>query len=140
MLGNKGKHCEKNTYPVKEMFFKKSVKTCRLKLVKKEENEKQDETEEIEAEFINMHSDVQFFINEYVAVSYQDNWYPGMVQKVAKDLKTLTVNCLARTNNTGHFIWPNRKDEQEVNTVHIKSWFNARQQTLWKTVVHFRRC
>ncbi|KAH3818948.1 hypothetical protein DPMN_120676 [Dreissena polymorpha] len=68
-----------------------------------------------------MHSDVQFFINEYVAVSYQDNWYPGMVQKVAKDLKTLTVNFLARSNNTGHFIWPNRKDEQEVNTQFILS-------------------
>ncbi|KAH3818947.1 hypothetical protein DPMN_120675 [Dreissena polymorpha] len=53
MLGNKGKHCEKNTYPVKEMFFKKSVKTCRLKLVKKEKTKNNDETEEIEAEFIN---------------------------------------------------------------------------------------
>ncbi|KAH3841848.1 hypothetical protein DPMN_115329, partial [Dreissena polymorpha] len=84
---------------------------------KKGRKRKHDIAEEIEneAELINMNDDIQFVKNEYVAVAYQDNWYPGIVHQVSDDSKTLTVHFLAQTKNTGHYIWPTLKDEQQVN-------------------------
>ncbi|KAH3697969.1 hypothetical protein DPMN_085482 [Dreissena polymorpha] len=102
--------CEKNVLNE----INKDMSTENQKKGRKRKNDIAEEIEN-EAELINMNDDIQFVKNEYVAVAYQDNWYPGIVHQVSDDSKTLTVHFLAQTKNTGHYIWPTRKDEQQVN-------------------------
>jgi len=55
-----------------------------------------------------------FELNEYVAVAYQDMWYPGcVVQTESNDMAT--VNFMTRCRKPGVFMWPSREDEQLVS-------------------------
>ena len=60
-----------------------------------------------------------FRLGDYVAIAYQDAWYPGCVEKVEKDVAT--VNFMAPCRMAGVFTWPARKDTQEVNRTFILS-------------------
>jgi single-stranded DNA-specific DHH superfamily exonuclease len=57
--------------------------------------------------------DDKFKENEYVIVAYQDAWYPGCVTNIISDTKA-TVNFMAPCRKAGTFMWPARKDEQEI--------------------------
>ena len=52
--------------------------------------------------------------NEYVAIAYQDSWYPGIVEKV-KDDKTACVKFMSPCRKEGYFQWPCRVDKQTVD-------------------------
>jgi hypothetical protein len=52
-------------------------------------------------------------VNDYVAVAYQDNWYPGIVEKLT-DIDTVVVKFMAPCKKSGVFQWPARDDRQLV--------------------------
>ena len=52
----------------------------------------------------------KFLPNEYVAVAYQDAWYPGCVETVIND-ESAIVQFLAPCRAPGHFKWPQRQDK-----------------------------
>ncbi|XP_045173195.2 uncharacterized protein LOC123534827 [Mercenaria mercenaria] len=56
----------------------------------------------------------QLCVNEYVAIAYQDNWYPGVVEKVVDDT-TIVVKFMAPCRKNGYYQWPSRDDRQVVN-------------------------
>ncbi|XP_045198613.2 uncharacterized protein LOC123552927 [Mercenaria mercenaria] len=51
--------------------------------------------------------------NDYVAIAYQDAWYPGIVVKV-KDNENFVVKFMTPTRKPGCFSWPSREDIQIV--------------------------
>ncbi|KAH3708500.1 hypothetical protein DPMN_067952 [Dreissena polymorpha] len=51
--------------------------------------------------------------NEYVAIAYQDAWYPGMVVDV-KDKEHFLVTFMTPTRTLGQYKWPLREDIQTV--------------------------
>jgi len=53
-------------------------------------------------------------INEYVAVHYQDNWYPGCVLEIVDNHKSY-VKFMTHCRTKGFFQWPPRDDKQLVN-------------------------
>lgn len=55
----------------------------------------------------------KFTDNEYVAVAYQDQWYPGCV--VNSKGPEAIVKFMAPCRKPGHYIWPVRDDTQTVN-------------------------
>ena len=57
---------------------------------------------------------ISFRENDYVAVAYQDSWYPGIVLKKIDD-KTATVKFMFPCAKTGYFKWPTRDDLQKVD-------------------------
>lgn len=80
---------------------------------KRQETDNTDnDVEEPEPEFEFVECD-QYSVNEYVAVAYQDKWYPGVVEKLSGDV--MTVNFMESTRNPGYFTWPARKDVQQVS-------------------------
>ncbi|XP_045190091.2 uncharacterized protein LOC123547228 [Mercenaria mercenaria] len=61
--------------------------------------------------------------NEYVAIAYQDRWYPGVVL-TAQNEKKILVKFMAPTRKPGYFIWPGREDVQTVeHTFVLKAGF-----------------
>lgn len=54
-----------------------------------------------------------FTLNEYVAVAYQDNWYPGYIETVL-DAETAVVKFMSTCRKPGYFQWPTRDDKQTV--------------------------
>ena len=54
--------------------------------------------------------------NDYVAVAYQDNWYPGIV--TASKQEVFVVKFLVPGKPSGIYTWPLRED---VQTVHAKA-------------------
>ena len=52
--------------------------------------------------------------NDYVAVAYPDNWYPGTVTASKKDVCVVLVSG----KQSGIYTWPLRED---VQTVHAKA-------------------
>jgi hypothetical protein len=56
--------------------------------------------------------------NEYVAVAYNDAWYPGIVTAV-KDTGNVVVKFLGNTKKPGVYQWPRRDDMQDVNVKFI---------------------
>ena len=61
--------------------------------------------------------DVQLQINAYVAVAYQDSWYPEIVESV-KD-GTAVINFMVPCRKKGFFQWPYRKDSQTVEKAFV---------------------
>ncbi|XP_045170683.2 uncharacterized protein LOC123533110 [Mercenaria mercenaria] len=53
-------------------------------------------------------------VGECVAVAYQDNWYPGYVEKIV-DTTTAVVKFMTHCRKPGYFQWPLREDKQVVN-------------------------
>ena len=53
--------------------------------------------------------------NDYVAVAYQDNWYPGIV--TASKQEVFVVKFSVPGKQSGIYTWPLRED---VQTVHAK--------------------
>ena len=51
-------------------------------------------------------------VNEYVAIAYDDQWYPGIVIK--KDNEEIVVKFLDSTKHAGIYQWPQREDIQTV--------------------------
>ncbi|KAL4219419.1 Piwi-like protein 1 [Mactra antiquata] len=51
--------------------------------------------------------------NVYIAVAYQDAWYPGIVSCVNTN-RTLVVKFMSPARKVGHFCWPAREDIQTV--------------------------
>jgi len=56
-----------------------------------------------------------FVLNEYVAIAYQDDWYPGCIAKVI-DNDTAIVKFMTPCQKAGYFQWPSRDDKQTVKT------------------------
>ncbi|KAL3841604.1 hypothetical protein ACJMK2_011001 [Sinanodonta woodiana] len=54
----------------------------------------------------------EFSDNEYIAVAYQDQWYPGCVLKSSGP--EAIVKFMAPCRRQGYFIWPAREDIQSV--------------------------
>ena len=52
---------------------------------------------------------------EYVIVAYQDQWYPGCVEKINTDRKVLKVKFMTPCRRKGFFMWPMRDEIQDVN-------------------------
>lgn len=52
--------------------------------------------------------------HDYVAVAYQDAWYPGIVIK-SKDENNFIVKFMAPARRTGCFSWPSRDDIQSCD-------------------------
>ena len=52
--------------------------------------------------------------HDYVAVAYQDAWYPGIVIK-SKDENKFIVKFMAPARRTGCFSWPSRDDIQSCD-------------------------
>lgn len=59
--------------------------------------------------------DQELQINEYVAVTYQNDWYAGVVEK-GTDIKTGLVRFMARCRIRGYLQWPVWEDKQIVKT------------------------
>ena len=55
----------------------------------------------------------QIIEQQWVAVAYQDNWYPGIVREVLED-KRMRGDISSRTSNCRRFKNPNGKDVQIV--------------------------
>lgn len=55
-----------------------------------------------------------FALEEYVAVAYQDAWYPGCVTQIVDD-NTARIRFMTPCRKPGFYQWPNRKDEQIVS-------------------------
>ena len=55
----------------------------------------------------------KFELNEYVAVAYQDTWYPGCIDCII-DNETATVQFTTPCRIPGHFKWPQRQNKQTV--------------------------
>ena len=51
--------------------------------------------------------------NEYVAVAYQDSWYPGCVVK-SVDSDSALINFMTPCRKPGYYAWPSRVDQQVV--------------------------
>lgn len=51
--------------------------------------------------------------NAYVAIAYQDAWYPGMDFEV-KDKENFVVKFMTTTRKLGQYKWPLREDIQTV--------------------------
>ena len=47
--------------------------------------------------------------NEYVAIAYQDDWYPGMVVE-NKDKENFVFKFMTPTRKLGRYKWPQRED------------------------------
>lgn len=54
-----------------------------------------------------------FLLNEYVAVAYQNTWYPGCVENTPNN-ETAVVNFMSPCRMPGHFKWPQRQDKQTL--------------------------
>jgi hypothetical protein len=52
--------------------------------------------------------------NMYIAVAYQDRWYPGCVVQCKTD-STAVVKFMAPCRQPGQFKWPSREDVQDVH-------------------------
>jgi hypothetical protein len=52
--------------------------------------------------------------NEYIAVAYQDTWYPGIVSSVNSNRTMFVVKFMSPARKVGHFCWPAREDIQTV--------------------------
>ncbi|XP_053381945.1 uncharacterized protein LOC128549357 [Mercenaria mercenaria] len=90
-----------------------------------------DDADEITKDLLPIHE--PYNENEYVIVAYQDQWYPGCVQKLAE--QQIVVNFMCPTRKAGHFIWPARKDVQTVcNEFVIKRNFVPGKSELWAPV------
>ena len=50
-------------------------------------------------------------VNKYVAVAYQDNWYPGCVGTLLNENEVL-VNFMLLCKRNGYFQCPLRQDKQ----------------------------
>ena len=61
-----------------------------------------------------MPQDAVFRTDQWVAVAYQDNWYPGLVRGTSSKQSWIQVNFSARTTKPSHFRWPDGKDLQKV--------------------------
>ena len=62
-----------------------------------------------------MPKDVSMQAGHYVAVAYQDNWYPGCVETVDKDDKNKArIKFMERCRQPGLFRWPSGRDVQTV--------------------------
>jgi hypothetical protein len=58
----------------------------------------------------------------WVAVSYEDNWYPGEIIDVEYGSKICKVKFMCRKNRHGHsFCWPLKDDIHEVDTKFVIS-------------------
>lgn len=88
----------------KDMMSEKEKKGKKRKRQESDNQEYFDSEEEIGHESI--------AVNEYVAVAYQDMWYPGVVDRITEDC--LIVNFMTETRNPGFYTWPTRKDVQRV--------------------------
>ncbi|KAL4229625.1 hypothetical protein ACF0H5_010012 [Mactra antiquata] len=88
------------------------LKAKRRKVVEiEQDDEYQNETVAIKDMLPNMMNG--FNDNEYIAVAYQDTWYPGCVIKTISSDKT-SVSFMASCRKPGTFMWPSRKDVQIV--------------------------
>ena len=89
------------------------------------EVESEDLNIDIQRELLHVMSDLaDWEVNDYVAVVYNDNWYPGVVTSINDD-KTITVNCLEyadRFKSSNKFSWPKHKDEKpyDIDDVILK--------------------
>ncbi|WAR07947.1 LOW QUALITY PROTEIN: NUP37-like protein, partial [Mya arenaria] len=83
---------------------------CKEEPKKKRKNKPSDKPESEPILNSTIHS---FHVNDYVAIAYQDAWYPGCVEEV--DETTAVVNFMAPCRTAGMFMWPARKDAQKVN-------------------------
>ena len=61
-----------------------------------------------------MPQDVIFSTEQWVAVAYQDNWYPGLVRATPPEKSWIKGDFSARKTKPSHFRWPNGKDLQPV--------------------------
>ena len=91
-----------------------------------QDRQRQREDIELDAENIDVANDlerllpidVHFKENEYVAIAYQDNWYPGIVLQKLDD-KNARVKFMTPCHQKGFYKWPSRDDIQEVNVEFI---------------------
>ena len=58
-------------------------------------------------------------VSTYIAVAYEDAWYPGVVQVVDSESDNFDVTFLHGTRTTGVYNWPSREDKQKVNVEYI---------------------
>ena len=77
-------------------------------------------------------------VSQYVAVAYEDSWYPGIVLSVKDD--TSEVKFLHATRISGVYSWPSREDKQKVQAEYIlKCVFlpePVNSGRLWKIMEH----
>ena len=79
------------------------------------EKDEMDELEMLTAQLDQlMTKDVTFKVDQWVAVAYQDHWYPGLVRKIWPGKSSIQVDFTARTTNHSQFKWPNGTDIQRV--------------------------
>jgi hypothetical protein len=89
------------------------------KPTKRKRKQKEDEIEnDIEAEFDNLKAELpvinNFITNEYVAIAYQDDWYPGIVVELVNEQKAY-VKFMTPCQTKGVFKWPSKEDKQLVD-------------------------
>ena len=63
---------------------------------------------------VNVCDEIPFVLNSYVAVAYQDSWYPGWVEKVLSDNEAL-IKFMVPCRKSGFYKWPMREDKQFVH-------------------------
>ena len=61
----------------------------------------------------NQLAEIAVSVNDYVAVAYQDSWYPGVVTSAEEDGR-YNIKFMVPSRKFGHFSWPIREDKQTV--------------------------
>ena len=104
-----------------EMMKMKETKLKKKKSASSKANQSQEAQPESDDEFEQEATVLQsklpeidkFELNEYVAVAYQDSWYPGCVESITEN-ETAVVKFMTPCRIPGHFKWPQRQDKQTV--------------------------
>lgn len=94
-------------------------------------------------------NDYTFEMNEYVAIAYQDSWYPGIVVGKTEN-ECASVKFMTPCRKQGYFQWPARDDIQTVNRKFIiskqfipdcmnsgRQWFITQFETIQKKYEKF---
>ena len=96
----------------KKMENKK--RKAEIRLQNKEKHVRYDEEDSDWEDDTNMIPTDDPTVNQYVAVAYQDSWYPGIVIEV-KSTDSIIVKFMAPTNKPYHYKWPLKNDVQTAS-------------------------
>ena len=105
-----GRNLRKRHRQSEEDVFKE-IEVDLIKPVKKRRRIEIDDTEQQnydEDTMSDLPSITQLKDNEYVAVAYQDAWYPGCVIE-SVDSDKVVVNFMVQCRKPGTYMWPSRK-------------------------------
>ena len=98
-----------------EMINEKSNPKKRRKLKLPNEIPDEEDEEDYASNYVlNKLPAIDMFVeNEYLAVAYQDQWYPGIV--ISTKDNAAVVKFMSPSRKPGYFTWPSREDTQVVD-------------------------